>query len=153
MVPRSRRPWKITVSASDIARPPTRSATAADASASMSARCSRSSASSMMPPTPHFLTTRADSSSCTVGTSVRDRAAEIQDERFDMKIIYKPIGLMLGVIGGILGRQAFNQIWQRVDDEEPPEPTTRDRPLARIVLAVGLQAMIFALVRMTIQRT
>ena len=70
-----------------------------------------------------------------------------------MTIIYKPIGLVLGVIGGILGRQAFNQIWQRVDDEEPPEPTTRDRPLPRIMLAVGMQAAIFALVRMTIQRT
>jgi hypothetical protein len=69
-----------------------------------------------------------------------------------MTLIYKPIGLILGIVGGILGRQAFNQIWQRVDNEEPPEPTTRDRSLARIVLAVALQASIFALVKMGVQR-
>jgi hypothetical protein len=69
-----------------------------------------------------------------------------------MTLIYKPIGLILGIIGGILGRQAFNQIWQRVDDEEPPEPTTRDRSVGRIALAVVLQGAIFALVKMGVQR-
>jgi hypothetical protein len=70
-----------------------------------------------------------------------------------MTIIYKPIGLVLGIIAGILGRQAFNQLWQRIDDEEPPEPTTRDRSVGRIALAVGLQGAIFALVRMAVQRS
>jgi hypothetical protein len=70
-----------------------------------------------------------------------------------MTFIYKPIGLILGVISGLIGRQVFNQVWQRVDAEEPPEPTTRDRSLGRIALAVTLQAAIFALVRMGVQRT
>ena len=34
-----------------------------------------------------------------------------------MTLIYKPIGLILGILGGIAGRQIFNQIWQRVDTE------------------------------------
>jgi hypothetical protein len=69
-----------------------------------------------------------------------------------MTIIYKPIGLILGILGGILGRQAFNQVWQRIDDEEPPEPTTRDTSIRRVVAAVALQGAIFALVKMIIQR-
>ena len=69
-----------------------------------------------------------------------------------MTIIYKPFGIIFGILGGILGRQVFNQIWQRLDDEEPPEATTRDRSIARIALAVGLQGVIFALVKMAVNR-
>jgi hypothetical protein len=70
-----------------------------------------------------------------------------------MTIIYKPFGIILGILGGILGRQAFNQVWSKVDKEEPPEPTTRDASLRRIVMAVALQGAIFALVKMGVQRT
>ena len=69
-----------------------------------------------------------------------------------MTLIYKPIGLILGIIGGIAGRQAFNQVWQRIDAEEPPEPTTRDASLRRVAMAVALQGAIFAVVKMLIQR-
>jgi hypothetical protein len=69
-----------------------------------------------------------------------------------MTIIYKPIGIILGILGGILGRQAFNQVWQRIDDEEPPEPTTRDASIRRVMMAVVLQGAIFSLVKMAIQR-
>ena len=66
-----------------------------------------------------------------------------------MTLIYKPIGLILGILGGIVGRQIFNQIWQRVDNEEPPEPTTRDTSLKRVIAAVALQGMIFSVVKMS----
>ena len=69
-----------------------------------------------------------------------------------MTLIYKPIGLILGILGGILGRQVFNQIWQRIDDEEPPEPTTRDTSLRRVITAVVLQGAVFAIVKLAIQR-
>jgi hypothetical protein len=69
-----------------------------------------------------------------------------------MTLIYKPIGIILGVLGGIVGRQVFNQVWQRVDDEEPPEPTTRDSSIVRVIAAVVLQGAIFSLVKMFIQR-
>ena len=69
-----------------------------------------------------------------------------------MTLIYKPIGIILGILGGIVGRQIFNQIWQRVDKEEPPEPTTRDTSLKRVIAAVALQGMIFSVVKMFIQR-
>jgi hypothetical protein len=69
-----------------------------------------------------------------------------------MTIIYKPFAIVLGILGGILGRQVFNQVWQRIDDEEPPEPTTRDTSLRRVIAAVALQGAIFAIVKMAIQR-
>jgi Protein of unknown function (DUF4235) len=69
-----------------------------------------------------------------------------------MGLIYKPFGIILGILGGVAGRQVFNQIWQRVDDEEPPEPTTRDTSLVRLVSAVALQGMVFALVKLAVKR-
>jgi xanthosine utilization system XapX-like protein len=69
-----------------------------------------------------------------------------------MTFIYKPIGLILGILGGIVGRQVFNQVWQRLDKEEPPEPTTRDTSILRVLAAVALQGAIFSVVKMFIQR-
>jgi Protein of unknown function (DUF4235) len=69
-----------------------------------------------------------------------------------MKLIYKPIGIILGILGGIAGRQVFNQVWQRFDDEEPPKPTTRETTLPRLISGVALQGAIFALVKMVIAR-
>jgi hypothetical protein len=69
-----------------------------------------------------------------------------------MTLIYKPIGIILGILGGLAGRQVFNQVWQRVDDQEPPEPTTRDTSIVRVIAAVALQGAIFSLVKMVIQR-
>jgi hypothetical protein len=69
-----------------------------------------------------------------------------------MKLIYKPFGILLGVLGGIAGRQVFNQVWQKVDDQEPPTATTKDTSLPRLLSAVALQGAIFALVKMVVNR-
>jgi hypothetical protein len=69
-----------------------------------------------------------------------------------MTALYKPIGIILGLLGGLLGRQVFNQVWGKIDEEEPPSPTTRDTPYAKLIGAVALQGAIFALVKMVVAR-
>lgn len=69
-----------------------------------------------------------------------------------MKLLYKPFGIILGIIAGILGRQAFNVVWSKIDDQEPPEATTEEAPLAKVILATALQGAIFATVRATVNR-
>jgi hypothetical protein len=69
-----------------------------------------------------------------------------------MSALYKPIGIILGLLGGILGRQVFNQVWGKIDEEEPPSPTTRDTPYPKLIGAVALQGAIFALVKMVVAR-
>ena len=66
-----------------------------------------------------------------------------------MTLIYKPIGIILGILGGIAGRQIWLKIWRPA---MPPEPTTRDTSLKRVIAAVALQGMIFSVVKMFIQR-
>lgn len=69
-----------------------------------------------------------------------------------MKLLYKPFGIALGVIAGILGRKAFDRVWALIDDEQPPNATTEEVTWTKALLAAGLQASIFALVRTAVTR-
>jgi hypothetical protein len=48
-----------------------------------------------------------------------------------MTAIYKPIGLILGILSGLLSKRIFNFVWTKVDDEDPPKGTTQYAPGAR----------------------
>jgi hypothetical protein len=69
-----------------------------------------------------------------------------------MGLIYKPFGIVLGIIGGFLGRKAFDFIWTKVDDEEPPEPTTQQTSWRRVLAAAAVQGMIFRVVKSAVDR-
>jgi len=82
-----------------------------------------------------------------------DRADRSDAEELDIvKLIYKPFGIILGILAGIAGRQVFNVVWGRIDDQEPPEATTEEAPLAKVVMAAALQGAIFAVVRAGVNR-
>jgi hypothetical protein len=70
-----------------------------------------------------------------------------------MKLIYKPFGIVLGIIAGLIGRQLFNFVWGKLDEEEPPEATTEEAPWAKVLGAAALQGAIFAAVRATVNRS
>jgi hypothetical protein len=72
--------------------------------------------------------------------------------RDDVKLIYKPIGIILGIIAGIAGRQVFNVVWAKIDDQEPPEATTEQARWVKIITAAALQGAIFAAVRASVNR-
>ena len=56
-----------------------------------------------------------------------------------MSAIYKPIGLVLGIVAGVLGRRLFDFAWTKIDDEDPPKGTTEQAPWGKIVAAAALQ--------------
>ena len=62
-------------------------------------------------------------------------------------LIYKPIGLVLGIIAGLVGKRLFNVAWTKIDDEDPPKGTTEYAPWAKILGAAALQGVIFKVVR------
>ena len=70
-----------------------------------------------------------------------------------MKLLYKPLGIVLGLLAGLLGRQVFNFVWGRLDEEEPPEATTELAPWAKVLGAAALQGAIFAVVRAAVNRS
>jgi hypothetical protein len=69
-----------------------------------------------------------------------------------MALIYKPIGIVLGLLAAVLGKRVFNFVWTKVDDEEPPEPTTEETSWRRLLAAAATQGVIFRVTRVAVDR-
>jgi hypothetical protein len=69
-----------------------------------------------------------------------------------MKLLYKPLGIALGILAGFLGRKVFEQVWAVIDDADPPGPTVEDAGWGKVLTAAALQAAIFAVVRTSVDR-
>ncbi|MFI1522806.1 DUF4235 domain-containing protein [Kitasatospora cineracea] len=70
-----------------------------------------------------------------------------------VKVLYKPVGLTLGVAGGLLAGIAFKQAWKIIGhDDDAPDATDEDRTWREVLLAATMQGAIFALVKATIDR-
>jgi Protein of unknown function (DUF4235) len=69
-----------------------------------------------------------------------------------MKLLYKPFGLLAGIVGGLLARRVFKALWSAVDDEEPPKPTHERASWRRVLSAAVLQGATFAVIRAVVDR-
>lgn len=69
-----------------------------------------------------------------------------------MKLIYKPIGIVLGLMAGLLGRRIFSFVWSRIDDEDPPKATTELADWKKLLTAAAVQGMIFRITRVVVDR-
>ncbi|MGK4585236.1 DUF4235 domain-containing protein [Kitasatospora sp. HPMI-4] len=69
------------------------------------------------------------------------------------KIAYKPVGLLLGALSGVIAGAAFKLAWKFVAHEEnAPQATDEHRDLRRIMVAAALQGAIFAAVKAAVDR-
>ncbi len=69
-----------------------------------------------------------------------------------MKLIYKPFGIIMGLLAGLVSKKIFNFVWGRFDDAEPPKPTTREASTAKVLSAAALQGIVFKTVRAAVDR-
>ena len=69
-----------------------------------------------------------------------------------MKILYKPFAIIAGMIGAKLGRNAFKALWARIDDADPPDPTTDGASGRKVVGAAALEAATMAGVAAAVDR-
>ncbi|MEU0158255.1 DUF4235 domain-containing protein [Streptomyces sp. NPDC006261] len=70
------------------------------------------------------------------------------------RIAYKPVGLALGAVGGMLAGAAFKQTWKLVEGEgDAPDALDEDRPWRQILLAAAVQGAIFAVVKAAVERS
>jgi hypothetical protein len=67
-------------------------------------------------------------------------------------LIYKPFGIIFGIVAGLLGKRIFNFAWTKIDDEDPPKGTTEQAPWVKIVGAAALQGVIFKVTRVVVDR-
>jgi hypothetical protein len=69
-----------------------------------------------------------------------------------MKLIYKPIGLLLGIAAGAIGRMIFSKLWALIEDTEPPDATTERTTWPKVLLAAAVQGAIFRTTKVAVDR-
>jgi hypothetical protein len=69
-----------------------------------------------------------------------------------MKFLYKPFGIVLGILAGLLSQKLFNAVWGIFDKEEPPKPTTEEAHWPKVIAAAAVQGVTFRVTRATVDR-
>jgi Protein of unknown function (DUF4235) len=69
------------------------------------------------------------------------------------KQLYKFVGLLVSVLGGMLARAIFNKVWKlAAGEDEAPKATDADRGWPEILFAAALQGALFAVIRAALDR-
>jgi hypothetical protein len=70
-----------------------------------------------------------------------------------LKMLYKPLGLLISVAGGIAAGAVFNRVWTLATGQgDAPEATDPDRSWREVLVAAGVQGAVFGLVKAAVDR-
>jgi hypothetical protein len=69
-----------------------------------------------------------------------------------MKILYKPFGIIAGVIAAKLGQKLFTALWARLDDSPPPDARLQQASLPKVVGAKTLEGALMSGVAAAVDR-
>jgi hypothetical protein len=70
-----------------------------------------------------------------------------------IKVLYKPVSIVISVLGGILAGAIFKRVWKiAAGEDEAPKATDAQRDWRKILTAAALQGAIFALVKAAVDR-
>jgi hypothetical protein len=69
------------------------------------------------------------------------------------KVIYKPFGLLVGVLGGLVAGAVFKRVWRTVaHEEDAPDATDADKGWGEVVAAAAAQGAVFGGVKAVMDR-
>jgi hypothetical protein len=71
------------------------------------------------------------------------------------KILYRPFGMLSGIVGGIVAAQVFRQLWARTtpgDSGEAPSALDSEYAWWQVLGAAAVQGAVFAVVKAAIDR-
>ena len=70
-----------------------------------------------------------------------------------MKLLYKPVGLVSGIVAGMVAGAIFKRAWGLVDGEEvKPDAKDKQRGFVEVVAAAALQGAVFGGVKAAVDR-
>jgi Protein of unknown function (DUF4235) len=70
-----------------------------------------------------------------------------------IKLLYKPVGMVVSVLGGLLAGAIFKRVWKvTAREDDAPKATDAKRGWREILLAAVIQGAIFAVVKAAVDR-
>lgn len=70
-----------------------------------------------------------------------------------MKLAYRPVGLIVGVLGGLLATAVFNRLWGLLAaGDEAPDATDAAATWRQVLLAAAIQGAVFGGVKAAVDR-
>jgi hypothetical protein len=70
-----------------------------------------------------------------------------------VKLIYRPLGLLTSVLGGLIAGMLFKKMWKTVaGEDEAPKPTQPDRNWKEVATAAALQGAVTGAVSALVDR-
>jgi hypothetical protein len=70
-----------------------------------------------------------------------------------IKLLYKPMSMLVSVLGGVVAGAIFKRIWKvAAREEDAPKATDAQRGGREVLLAAALQGAIFAVVEAAVGR-
>jgi hypothetical protein len=85
------------------------------------------------------------------------RTAPSKQPSTSAKVLYRPVGLVSSILGGLIASLIFKQVWKRVSPSsdgrsDAPGPLESEYPFKEILVAAVLQGAIYAAVKAVINR-
>lgn len=68
------------------------------------------------------------------------------------KLVYKPVGIVLGIGASRAAGKAFNTAWERSHGTKPPRATTEEATWGQVLGAAALRATTFAVTAAAVDR-
>ncbi|WP_306334812.1 DUF4235 domain-containing protein [Streptomyces sp. KL118A] len=69
------------------------------------------------------------------------------------KVLYKPLGMAFGMLGGAVAGALFRRTWRAVaGEDDAPDAHDEERSWSEILAAAALQGAIFAVVKAAVDR-
>ncbi len=70
-----------------------------------------------------------------------------------IKLLYKPVAMLVSVLGGVVAGAVFKKIWKlAAGEDKAPEATDARRGWREVLLAAALQGAIFGTVKAALDR-
>ena len=70
----------------------------------------------------------------------------------EMAALYKPIGIILGLIAGQVAKIIFRKVWTAIDDEDAPTPTQEEQTMVKLLTVAVVQGAVFQVVKALVTR-
>ena len=64
-----------------------------------------------------------------------------------MSLVFKPVGILSGLVAGMVAKKIFELLWGLIDDQDAPEPKHRRVHLGKLAAALVLEGAIVRLTR------